>query len=94
MDYEAARFHPLHFPPESLTASNEECLVCHAEILTHRPGEESLAGVPRSASIAWYQTLDTFSGGQESFHHRHVLSDFAQLTMNLRGGRSLTGSWR
>ncbi len=84
MDYEAARFHPLHYPPESLSASNEECLACHAEILSHRPRAASLAGVPDTASIAWYQTLDTYAGAQESFHHRHMLSDFAQATMNLQ----------
>ena len=84
MDYETARFHPLHYPPASLTASNAECLACHAEILSHRPREVSPAGVPNTATIAWYQTLDTYAGSQESFHQRHMGSDFAQLTMNLQ----------
>ena len=83
MDYEAARFHPLHFPPASLTASNEECLACHQEILTHKPRAASPAGVSADATIAWYQTLDTYEGAQESFHFRHLQSDFARLTMNL-----------
>lgn len=83
MDYEAARFHPLHFPPASLAASNEECLVCHEEILTHKPRAASPAGVSADATLAWYQTLDTYEGAQESFHFRHLKSDFARLTMNL-----------
>lgn len=83
MDYNTARYHPLHTPPASLTASNEECLVCHSEVLTDRPREASQAGVPASATIAWYQTLDTYTGDQQSFHYRHLQSAYAQQTMNL-----------
>jgi cytochrome c2 len=84
MDYEAARFHPLHYPPASLTASNAECLACHQEILTSKPRAASLAGVQADATLAWYQTLDTYEGAQESFHYRHLQSDFARATMNLQ----------
>lgn len=83
LDYERARFHPIHFPPAINDASNEECLVCHQEIMTRKPLEESPAGVPAEATLAWYQTLDTYAGDQESFHYRHLQSDFAQQVMNL-----------
>ena len=83
MDYQAARFHPLHFPPASLTASSEECLVCHEEVLSDKPRAASPAGVSADATMGWYQTLDTYQGAQESFHFRHLQSDFARLTMNL-----------
>ncbi|MFC3119621.1 c-type cytochrome [Jhaorihella thermophila] len=83
MDYERARYHPIHFPPAINEASNEECLVCHQEILEYKPLEASPAGVPASETLAWYQTLDTYEGAQESFHYRHLESDFAKQVMNL-----------
>lgn len=83
LDYERARFHPIHFPPMIEEASNEECLVCHQEILDHKPRAASPAGVPVDATLAWYQTLDTYAGDQESFHYRHLESDFAKEVMNL-----------
>ena len=83
LDYERARFHPLHFPPMVNGASNEECLACHKEIVTHAPREASPAGVPASATMAWYQTLDTYVGPQADFHYRHMGSDFARQVMNL-----------
>lgn len=43
LDYERARYHPLHFPPAAAEASYAECLVCHQEILTHKPREVSLS---------------------------------------------------
>ncbi len=83
IDYERARFHPLHFPPAIETASNEECLVCHKDVMTHEPREFSPAGVPRDATLAWYQTLDTYEGPQATFHYRHLESDFAKTVMKL-----------
>lgn len=83
LDYERARFHPIHFPPMIEEASNEECLVCHQEILDHKPRAESPAGVSSDTTMAWYQTLDTYAGDQESFHYRHLESDFAKQVMNL-----------
>lgn len=83
IDYERARYHPIHFAPLVSEASNEECLVCHQEIIDHKPREESPAGVPVEDSIAWYQTLDTYMGDQASFHWRHLESDFAKMVMNL-----------
>lgn len=84
LDYQRARYHPLHFPPAIAQASNEECLVCHQEIMTEKPRAESLAGVKAADSTAWYQTLDTYSGDQQGFHWRHLQSDFAQEVMNLQ----------
>lgn len=84
LDYQRAQFHPLHFQPLIETASNEECLACHAEILTNTPRETSPAGVKAADSLAWYQTLDTYSGDQQTFHYRHLQSEFANQVMNLQ----------
>ncbi len=84
MDYERARYHPLHFPPQAAQASNEECLVCHQEIMTAKPLEQSPAGVSASDTMAWYQTLATYGGDQQTFHYRHLQSDYAKSVMNLQ----------
>ena len=83
MDYDRARYHPLHFKPQIARASNEECLVCHSEILTHKPRAASPAGVKASDTLAWYQTLDTYKGEQQTFHFRHLKSAYAKQVMNL-----------
>ena len=83
IDYERARYHPLHFKPLISKASNEECLVCHSEILTHKPRATSPAGVKADNVLAWYQTLDTYAGKQETFHFRHLKSAYAKQVMNL-----------
>jgi hypothetical protein len=82
-DYQAARWHKLHFKPDSETATNEQCLACHQEVLKDKPREASPAGLKASDAEAWYQTLDTYSGGQETFHARHLTSAFAKEVMNL-----------
>ena len=84
LDYQRAQFHPLHFPPAIAGASNEECLACHQEILANKVRETSQAGVKAAESMAWYQTLDTYSGPQADFHWRHMESDFAKQVMNLQ----------
>ena len=84
MDYERARYHPIHFPPAIDKASNEECLVCHQEIMESKPLDQSPAGVLADATLAWYQTLDTYEGPQATFHWRHLESDFAKQVMNLQ----------
>lgn len=83
MDYEAARFHPLHFPPQIETASSQECLACHKEIVANNVREVSPAGVSAAESLAWFQTLDTYAGPQADFHWRHIESDFAKQVMRL-----------
>lgn len=82
-DYEKARWHPLHFPPAIATATNEQCLACHKEILSNKVRPTAPAGVSAATSLAWYQTLDTYSGDQQSFHARHLATPYANEVMNL-----------
>jgi hypothetical protein len=82
-DYQAARWHKLHFKPASETATNEQCLACHQEILSGKVREASPAGLKAADTAAWYQTLDTYSGGQETFHARHLTTPLAKQVMDL-----------
>ena len=82
--YEVARWHPIHFKPDIDTATNEQCLVCHSEILIRTVRETSPAGIETAKSLAWYQTLDTYAGDQVTFHQRHLTEPFAQKVMNLK----------
>lgn len=82
--YERARWHPVHFKPGIDSATNEQCLACHSEILTRKVRETSPAGVEAAKSLAWYQTLDTYAGDQATFHQRHLIDPFAQKVMNLK----------
>ncbi len=83
LDYQRARYHPIHYKPLISKASNEECLVCHQEIMTRKTREVSPAGLKADGVLAWYQTLDTYKGKQETFHYRHLQSPYAQKVMNL-----------
>ena len=83
LDYERARFHSLHFAPAISKARDAECLVCHQDILKAKTQSESPAGVEAAKAIAWYQTLDTYSGDQAMFHWRHMESPYAKQVMNL-----------
>lgn len=83
-DYQRARWHPLHNKPGIDTATNEQCLSCHKEILDRKLRETSPAGVQTAASEAWYQTLDTYEGEQASFHARHLTTPYASKVMNLK----------
>mgnify|MGYP000862462300 CR=1 FL=1 len=78
-----ATWHALHFKPDIDTATNEQCLACHKEILEVKPRKTSPAGLSSDAAIAWYQTLDTYEGDQLSFHARHLTSQFSKQVMNL-----------
>lgn len=84
LDYERARWHPIHFSPQIDQAKDEQCLACHREVLSDKPRAASPAGVKADSVLAWYQTLDTYTGAQESFHWRHTLSPYAQQVMNLK----------
>ncbi len=86
LDYERARFHPIHFAPEISKASDAECLVCHQGILKAETRAASPAGVKAADSLAWYQTLDTYTGDQAMFHWRHMESPYAKQVMNLSCG--------
>jgi len=83
LDYQRARFDPIHFKPAIDFAKNEACLVCHKETLTDKPREATPAGVKTSETLAWYQTLDTYSGSQATFHWRHLQSPYAKQVMSL-----------
>jgi len=82
--YETARWHPLHFKPAIEQADDKSCLVCHAEVLKPSVRAKSPAGVRADQSLAWYQTLEIYTGAQDTFHRRHLLGDMAKRYMNLR----------
>ncbi|MEJ1462811.1 MAG: hypothetical protein RPU15_06010 [Candidatus Sedimenticola sp. (ex Thyasira tokunagai)] len=83
-NYEKARWHPIHFKPAIDKATNEQCLECHQEVIERKVRKESPAGVKASEVMAWYQTLDTYSGEQETFHRRHLTTPLANELMNLQ----------
>ncbi len=82
--YEAARWHPSHFKPAIDSTSDEQCLDCHQEILERKVLEQSPAGVTASESLAWYQTLNTYEGPQETFHRRHLVTPLAKRVMDMK----------
>lgn len=83
-DYEKARWDPIHFKPAIDKATNEQCLACHKEILARKVSTRSPAGIEAKKSLAWYQTLDTYMGEQETFHARHLTTPYAKAVMNLK----------
>lgn len=83
-DYLRAVYSPLHFRPAIEQASNQQCLACHAEVLSDRVREASPAGVKAATAKAWYQQVDTYQGDQETFHRRHLETAFAKSVMSLR----------
>jgi hypothetical protein len=84
LDYQRARYHPIHFKPAIEQASDAECLVCHREVLDTQVRTISPAGLRTDQSLAWYQTLATYDGEQMTFHQRHLTSPYARAVMNLR----------
>jgi len=84
ISHQAATWDPIHFKPAIDNATNEQCLACHQEILDRKVRKASPAGVTASEALAWYQTLDTYQGEQDSFHRRHLVTDYAKQVMNLR----------
>ena len=82
--YEEARWHPLHFKPAIETATNEQCLECHREILARRVRQTSPAGVRTADALAWYQTLNSYRGEQETMHRRHLVTDYARQVMDMQ----------
>jgi hypothetical protein len=82
--YDKARWDPMHFKPAIDGATDEQCLACHQEVIDRRVLEVSPAGVKASDSLAWYQTLDTYDGAQETFHRRHLVTGYAQQVMQLK----------
>lgn len=84
LDYQRARYHPLHFKPAIDLASDAECLVCHSEVLEMQVRAKSPAGLEAAKSLAWYQTASTYSGGQATFHQRHLTTPYARAVMSLK----------
>jgi nitrate/TMAO reductase-like tetraheme cytochrome c subunit len=82
-DYLRATYNPLHFKPAILTATNDQCLACHKEILEDRV-RTSPAGVKPKETSAWYQQLSTYTGEQDTFHRRHLATPLAKQLMNLQ----------
>ncbi|MBF0248120.1 MAG: hypothetical protein HQL36_08620 [Alphaproteobacteria bacterium] len=82
--YDRARWDLIHFSPDIEKASNDQCLMCHQEIMDRRVRQTSVAGLKAEDSLAWYQTLDTYAGEQDTFHRRHLTTPFAQQVMNLK----------
>ncbi|MET0048864.1 MAG: hypothetical protein ABW066_13850 [Sedimenticola sp.] len=82
--YENARWHPLHFKPAIADATDEQCLECHQEVLDRKVRQITPAGVKASDSLAWYQTLSTYEGPQETFHRRHLVTPLAKEVMDLK----------
>ena len=84
MPYEQARWHPIHFKPDIDQATNEQCLACHQEILDRKVLDQSPAGVKASDALAWYQTLNTYNGPQDTLHRRHLVTPLAQEVMDMK----------
>jgi nitrate/TMAO reductase-like tetraheme cytochrome c subunit len=82
-NYLDALWNPIHFKPAIATATDDQCLACHAEVLSNDVRKTSPAGVKSEDALAWYQTLDTFDGKQKTFHGAHLTGDYAKQVMNL-----------
>jgi len=83
-DYLATQWHPIHFQPQIAQATDRQCLACHREVLEDKPRARSPAGVKASETLAWYQTLSTYRGEQESFHRRHLVTALAKQLLDLK----------
>lgn len=81
--YLDAVWNDFHFRPGIEKATNEQCLSCHQEIMTGKVRDVSPAGVKAVDVLAWYQTLDTYNGDQETFHARHLTTPLAKKVMKL-----------
>ncbi|HMW44055.1 MAG TPA: hypothetical protein PKC88_16930 [Plasticicumulans sp.] len=79
-----ATYSPLHFKPAIETATDAQCLACHADVLEDKPLARSPAGVAAKGSLAWYQQVSTYQGEQDSFHRRHLVTPLAKQLMDLK----------
>jgi hypothetical protein len=79
-----ATYDPLHFKPAITTASNEQCLACHREVIDDRVRPVSPAGLKAEDVQAWYQRTSTYKGEQDTFHRRHLVTPMAKELMNLQ----------
>lgn len=83
-DYLRATYSPLHFKPAAETATDQQCLACHQEVLDDKPRPASPAGIKAANSKAWYQQLSTYQGAQDTFHRRHLVTPLARELMALQ----------
>ncbi|PVV17035.1 MAG: hypothetical protein B6D79_17320 [gamma proteobacterium symbiont of Ctena orbiculata] len=83
-DYERSRWHPIHFKPDIENAKDEQCISCHQEILDRKVLAQAPAGNTSTEALAWYQTLPTYEGEQETFHRRHLVTPLATELMDLK----------
>lgn len=83
-DYERARWDPIHFKPAIDNATNEQCLECHEEVLKRTVRQYSPAGLKTTKTLAWYQTLTSYEGDQETFHRRHLVTPMAKELMDMQ----------
>lgn len=84
VDHLRATYDPLHFKPAATTATDEQCLACHKEILEDRVQASSPAGVKAAEALVWYQQTSTYAGEQETFHRRHLVTPLARQLMRLQ----------
>jgi hypothetical protein len=80
----SASYDPLHFKPAIASATNEQCLACHREVIEDRVRPVSPAGVKAEDTRAWYQLTSTYEGEQDTFHRRHLETPMAKALMNLK----------
>ena len=90
--YHRGKWDPIHFKPAIEQATDDQCLACHHDVLGTKPRAESPAGVLASSVLAWYQTLDTYTGDQDTFHRRHLATPFARQVMDLKCNTCHQGS--
>ncbi len=83
-DYQRSRYDPIHFAPAIYQAKDDQCLSCHSEVLEPSVRERSPAGLAAKESKAWYQFLPTYDGNQETFHRRHLSTEFALSVMQMK----------
>lgn len=84
LDYERARWDPIHFKPAIDGASNEQCLACHGEVLKDGVRASSPVGVESAKNRAWYQRSGTYKGPQTTFHQRHINGPLASQLMDMK----------
>lgn len=82
--YIPKQWDPIHFKPQIDKATDQQCLACHQNIVSQKVKDQSQAGVKTSDVIAWYQTLDTYSGAQENIHWRHLESPYSKKVTQFR----------
>ena len=84
LDYQRAVYDPIHFKPAIEQATDAQCLVCHQEVLQPTVRQHAIAGNASADALAWYQRTSTYSGVQETFHRRHLVTELAKSLMQMQ----------